>query len=365
MESEIYINGRFLTQKITGVQRFAYELSRKLTSMFNKVTFIVPGEALQNSDYGIDGFNIEYTGKHSGHLWEQYDLPQLLRKKNNPLLLNFCSTAPLNYTNQLVTIHDLAFRHGKWHSFTFRAFYNFLIPKIAKKSRHVITVSEYSKDDIIRSYNLNNDKVSVVPGAVFDESGMIPGAGIEMYREHLKSQKYILSVGSIDPRKNIKRIIYAFLEAETADLKLFLIGAYNKNFRKDRELENLISTNKERVFFLGYKSDEELKALYENAQLFVYPSLFEGFGLPPIEAMASGCPTLVSNCTSLPEVCGDAALYCNPHSVSDIKNQINTALFDDSVRGSLQTKGPVQAQKFSYLKSAEKLSQILENMPPL
>jgi glycosyltransferase involved in cell wall biosynthesis len=360
-DRKIYINGRFLTQKITGVQRYAYEISKKIIEYRNDIVFITPASSSFNPVYTTSKWNIEKAGRYNGHLWEQVELPRFLKKKHNPLLINFCSTAPLFYSNQIVTIHDLAFRHGKWHSSAFRAFYNFLLPKLSKKANHIVTVSEFSKRDITSSYNINSNKITVIYGAVFEQENFREAASDE-FKKTVLSQKYILSVGSIDPRKNIKRTIEAYLSLEnTKDTQLFLIGSFNRSFRADGSLNKLIEQNKDKVKLLGYRSDGELEFLYKNAAFFIYPSLFEGFGLPPLEAMSNGCPVLVSNITSLPEICGNAAVYCDPYDAEDIKNKMNYLLsLNDNENNSMKIRSFQQASMFSYTKSAEKLSEIID-----
>lgn len=361
--NEVYINGRFLTQNITGVQRFAYEIAQKLIEYRKDLIFIIPAGSTINPSYNIRNWNIVNMGRLKDHAWEQIELPKFLKKRGSPLLVNFCSTAPLRYKNQVVTIHDLAFKHGNWHSFFFRAFYNFLLPRIAKVSKHVITVSEFSKNDIISSYKIDHNKISVVYGAVFKEdSANKPSEDfIAKLESQLDEKDFILSVGSIDPRKNIKNTIKAFLEIKDQHkLKLMFIGGYNRSFNKDHELDILIESNKSEVKFFGYVTDDELRILYSKAKFFIYPSLFEGFGLPPLEAMYYGRPVIVSNVTSLPEVCGDAALYCDPKSIKSIKSQMEILIADPNLANDMIIKGHAQVKKFSFQKSAIKMSEIID-----
>ena len=280
-------------------------------------------------------------------------MPLFLKKQHNPLLLGLCSTGPLFYKNQIVTIHDLAFLNSNWHSFAFRTGYKTLLPILANKSKHVITVSEFSKTEIIRHFNIPDEKITVIYNAPFKN-----GNTITLSKNILPDKPYILSVGSIDPRKNLKRLVKAYLKLNNPDISLLLIGATNKNFSNDKELFELLNSNKN-IVFLGYKTDAELQYYYENALFFVYPALYEGFGLPPIEAMSFGCPALVSNRASLPEVCGNAALYCDPESVDDMHEKINYLILNTTIRKSMISAGKLQAAKFSWQQSAEKLNSLI------
>ena len=333
------LNSRFLTQNLTGVQRYGYELFKQLNNVTD-TRYLIPDQDI-NKRYDISKeIKLNKIGQRKGHLWEQLDLPAYLKKNDNPLLLNLCNTAPLFYKNKIVTIHDISFKKGNWHSKSFKAFYNVMIPRILKNSVHVITVSEFSKRDIMEAFGIAENKISVIYNAPFllsDENPVPP---------FIKLKKpYILSVGSMDGRKNLKRAVKAFLASKNDDLTMYLIGEYNSNFKHDPELDQLIKDNQNKVSFLGYVTDQQLTYMYKNALCFVYPSLYEGFGLPPVEAMANNCPVIVSNTSSLPEVCGNAALYCDPLDISDIAKKINAMTADAGLRESYIGKRPDKCGK--------------------
>lgn len=355
----VYINGRFLNQKRTGVQRFAFELITRLCSMHGDIKVIAP---FRYRELRLDLVNIpmEFTGKHEGHLWEQTDLPKYLKHIGSPPLLNLCNTGPLFYTNQIVTIHDIAFLRGNWHSLLFRTVYRFYIPRLIASARHLITVSEFSKSEIAQTYNLSSKDISVIynaPLILNNSDGLNDGASLRD-----ETVPYVLAVGSLDPRKNLKTLIRAFLRIKKeTGLKLYLVGGYNPNFAKDNELQHLLDKNKDAILFLGYVSDDELVSLYKRAVCFVFPSIYEGFGLPPLEAMANGCPTIVSNVASLPEVCGDASLYIDPKSDHGISIAITEIYKNEKLRFSLINKGHLQATKFSWDRSATLLSDLLSS----
>lgn len=349
------LNSRFLTQNLTGVQRYGYELFKQINFDCNDVEYLIPNDDI-NKSYEIgENINIKKIGKFKSHAWEQLDLPKYLKKSGSPLLLNLCNTAPLFYENQIVTIHDIAFLKGNWHSRNFKLYYKFLIPKIIKNSRHIITVSEFSKQEIVSSYGVDSGKISVIYNAPFTIKNDSEIAILDL------KTPYILSVGSIDPRKNLKRLVKAFVRLNEPDLKLYLTGAYNSNFKNDAELDNLIIANTNQIIFLGYRTDTELIHLYKNALCFIYPSLYEGFGLPPIEAMSNNCPVITSNLSSLPEVCGDAPLYCNPFSVADILEQLKEMVQNRKTRESCILKGHENVKKFSWNLSGQALIRVINS----
>ena len=158
MIKKIYINARFLTQQKSGVQQFAIELSKELLKINPNINFIAPKNII-NTNLAKD-LNVKTYGNHIGQAWEQLELPIFLQKKGKPLLINLCNSAPLNYSNSIITLHDLAFiENPKWFSYSFRKWYNFLIPRIAKKTKHILTVSEFSKTEIQNKLNINHNIV--------------------------------------------------------------------------------------------------------------------------------------------------------------------------------------------------------------
>ena len=346
----LIINSRFLTQKITGSQRFAIEISKRLKKMNPNEIFLAPKNIIHKEL--ASNLQVKMIGKLTGHLWEQIELPIYLKKQGNPLLLNLVNTAPLFYRNQIVTIHDLAFlRYPKWFSKKFYYFYKFLIPKIVKSSRKIVTVSEFSKKEIISILNVPEEKVEVVYNAVSEKF---------KYNSSIEKENYILAVSSLDPRKNFKNLILAFKNLNLKDYKLKIVGSENKVF-SNTEIKNLIKETPN-VEFTGYVSDDKLIKLYQQAKLFVYPSLYEGFGIPPLEAMACGTPVVVSNVASLPEVCGDAVYYVNPYDIHDIARGIETVLKDEELQKELIQKGLKRVKLFSWEKSAKKLIEIIEEV---
>jgi len=350
-QKEIYINARFLTQKIAGVQRFAIELSRRLKKLNPEIKFVCPPDIYHQTL--ADELEVIVVGKLNSHLWEQIELPIFLKTKGSPLLVNLCSTAPLFYKNQIVSIHDAIFcRHPEWFSKMFAKWYNFLLPKNAKNSKKIITVSNHAKQDLHDCLNIQLDKFEVVYNSV-DEKFK------DLTVTETNKQKYILSVSSLDPRKNFDNLIKAYLSLENTEYDLVIVGAESKSFPKHQLFETISNNNK--IKFTGYVNDDELIKYYKEASLFIYPSLYEGFGIPPLEAMACGTPVIASNNSSIPEVCDNAAVYVDATNYLDIAEKINLVLNDNNLQKSLIAKGYERLNSFSWEKSSEKLSTIIKS----
>lgn len=348
----IIINARFLTQEITGVQRFAIEISLQLKELIgNEILFVSPHNIKQR-DYAKK-LGAVTIGSHTGPFWEQIDLPIFLKKQNNPLLINLANMAPVFYKNKISTIHDVAFiEYPQTFKKSFLYTYRFLIPLIINTSRQILTVSEFSKQEICKVYKIDNEKISIVYNAVSNQFK-------NNENKELKSQLYFLAVSSLNYRKNFTAILKAFeLYSQThKDINLFVIGDIkNANF-KNININNYIRNP--RIKFLGRITDKELIDYYSNAIGFIYPSIYEGFGIPPLEAQACDCPILISNIPSLKEIFQDSALYCNPYDISDIARKMAFLSENSDI---YIHKGKLNTKRFSWNKSAKELIYIIQNI---
>ncbi len=316
----LYINGRFLTQPMTGVERYAYNLCKALAELHQPFTLICPQAPVQDC-YDVSNLQIVHYGRGNSHFWEQCILPFFFIGKKNYVVLSFTGLGSILIRHKIMTIHDLSFlENPKWFSRAYYWWYKVMTPLAVKTSRHIITVSEFSKREILRFYPLlKNQDISVVYNAT-DENLFRPLSEIEKPRE-----RFALAVSSLDPRKNFARLIEAFDDIH--DCELYIVGSNHRVFGTEHEDESVKSVQSV-VHYLGRVSDEELVRLYNQAVCFIFPSLYEGFGLPPIEAMSCGCPVLVSDIPVLHEVCGDAATYFNPYDPNDIRKVILQFLAD-------------------------------------
>lgn len=343
------VNGRFLTQKPTGVHRYAFEICNQLSEFGVDFYVAVPKEI--NPDYKIN-FKTVQCGTLSAHLWEQISLPKYLKQQGSPLLLSFSGCGPLNYSNQIITIHDVSHeRHPEWFSKNYCRFYGYMMPRIGKKAHAIITVSEFSKKEIIETLSLPSEKIHVIncsiPSYHTTENDRI--------RDN-SDEKYILSVSSMDPRKNFIRLVEAFNNIEDKSVKLYIIGMQFKAFNTP-DMEKL---NRENVILTGYLDDDSLRKMYKNALFSVYPSLYEGFGIPPLESMSYGCPVIVSDIPALREVNGKAAMYANPLDIADMSLKMDLLICNSELRNELREKGREQVVKYSWSKSTRQVLDLVK-----
>lgn len=350
LKNKVIINGRFLSQKTTGTQRTAQELSKILINDYDDYVVVSPKNIIHQDL--ANQLNVKIIDGFSGILWEQITLRNFLVKNDNPLLINFSFTAPFFYSKNIIFIHDLIFQFKNWVSKSFHLYYSFLIPKLAKKAVHICTVSEFSKNEIIKKLQIEKNKIDVVYNAISSSFSK------KKYKNIYGN--YILGVSTINERKNFDGLIEGFLKSRNSDYKLVLVGSKDKRIYSNIDFEKYKNTKN--IFFTGYINDKDLIGIYSNAKLFVFPSFYEGFGLPPLEAMSCGCLTAVSNVTSIPEICGDSSIYFNPYDSDDIAMAINKGLTDENLKADLIKKGYKNSKKFNWSSSASKLNQIINKL---
>jgi len=283
------------------------------------------------------------------------ELPTITRSLKLDLLhtqyfIPFIRSCPI-----VVTIHDICFEHYK-DIFTKGEYVRqkLLVPYAARKSRAVFTVSEFSKKDIAKKYKISPDRILVTHNAVGESFRRLNET--ELREAELRKQfgigkdPYILTVGNLQPRKNLPRLIEAFkkLRSDGVEYKLVIVGKKAWMY-----YEILTSASDENIILTDYVSETDLVGLYNAAELFVYPSFFEGFGLPPLEAMACGTPVAVSKATSLTEVVEGAGQYFDPFDVDSIKKAIEQVINDRSLQTRLINRGLEQVNKFSWKQSAQ------------
>ena len=297
------------------------------------------------------------------------EFPFLLMK-NKVDLLHVQYTAPLIVNCPLVTtIHDISYEHYP-ELFTKKEalFLSYGIQNTAKRAAKIITVSEYSKHDLMETYKIPDDKIVVTYNSI-DESFKVIHDPVRIKqikdKYEIGDADYILAVGNLQPRKNIVRLLEAYkkLRLENINMKekLVIVGKkawmFSEIFKK---LEGFPYIKD--VILTGYVPQNELPILYNGARLFVYPSLFEGFGLPVLEAMACGVPVVTSNVSSLPEVSGDAALLIDPYQVEGIADGMYQLLNQPSLYEACRLKGIQRANQFSWRKTAEKTVEVYKSI---
>jgi glycosyltransferase involved in cell wall biosynthesis len=266
------------------------------------------------------------------------------------------ATYPLPLTikgaKKITTIHDLIPLRLPYTTLDDKNFFYRMIEKSIETSNLIITVSENTRQDLLDIYQCPPEKIynTYQPVPLEKDSEKFKQLPIYLRKYRLKERQYILFVGAIEPKKNLGRLLDAYAMADT-DLPLVIVGKKGWLWKQDfAKIDFLFKTGTKRVFILEYLPREDLTYLYRGAYCLVFPSLYEGFGLPPLEAMGYGCPVITSNVSSLPEVCGDAALYIDPYNVEDIADKLNLIIGDPILRDSLSTKGIQQAKLFEMEK---------------
>lgn len=352
----LYVNGRFLSHKQTGVERYAYAMCHMLTALGADIHIICPKKAEIDASYDVSSFHIIRYGRGRSHVWEQLVLPFFFVGKRNYILLSFTGLGSIFVPSKVMTIHDVSFLvEPSWFSKAYYFYYKVMTPLAARTSKQIITVSKASKQEICRFYPfIQADRVSVIYSAANPQTFSKQEADVQT---DSSAAPYILSVSSIDPRKNFQRLLEAAQGQN--DITVKIVGGKNKVF----QAAGLSGKQASRVEFLGRVSDEELCELYNHATAFIFPSLYEGFGLPPIEAMSLGCPVLASDIPVIHEVCGDAAIYFNPTDTDDIRRALRKALFmPKEEREKMVNRGYENAKRFNWNKSAKRLLEVLEQL---
>ncbi|STR45486.1 glycosyltransferase family 4 protein [Iodobacter fluviatilis] len=360
----LYINGKFTSQKITGVQRFARSLVCALDAFLfsicdkNHVPKVILLCPIGASPPKLKYINVEYSGSLiSGHLWEQLVLPFASRRG---ILINFSGSAPIFKMGQICAIHDAAiYDHPTAYTKLFRLWYSVLFRILGKTSKLILTVSEFSKCRLQKFINVSEEDISVLYNGSGHITGVISDVNV-LQKFGINAKEYIFAVGSLNPTKNLSNLLTAFKEiSEKLNVTLVVAGGCNTSVFQS----NFDSSSPfERVKFIGYIPDEELKALYENALAFVFPSTYEGFGIPPLEAMECGCPVIASNLASIPEVCGDAAYYFDPLDIASITEAIEEIIANSKLREKLVIKGFERVAFFDWNHTAKKLFNDLKKI---
>jgi len=349
----IAINGRFLTQRASGVQRFAAETIKAIDALLDsdayrmlkgRIEILAPPKA---RDFPLKNIALRRAGFFSGYLWEQLEYPL---HAGGCLLLNLCMLGPLIARHQIVVVHDATVRALPDNfSWRFRAAYGFLIPRLCRRAELVVTVSEFSRREIGKWYGAEIDAMPVCYEGGDHITAVAPDLSV-LDRLDLKGRNFFLGVGVDSSNKNISKVIEAFRVAKFDDTMLVLTGA-----RDPRIFGHFGAVHSDGVRMIGYVSDQELRALYEHALALVFPSLYEGFGLPPLEAMTCGCPVVISEQPALVEVCGDAALRCAASDVTTIARHLRVLNDDEGLRRRMSAAGRERARRFTWAATARAL----------
>ncbi|HIE12725.1 MAG TPA: glycosyltransferase family 1 protein [Desulfotomaculum sp.] len=361
----LLINARFLTQQITGTQRYAREVTREIVKLLgpDNICLMAPEQASEEFA-GVPV--LRCGGPLKGHFWEQVVLPRMVDRRSADLLWCPGNCGPLLVRNQVVTIHGTeVFAVPDGFNPYFVRWYRFLLPGLAQRALRVLTVSQFSKNELVKYLKIAEERVCVIYNGVDRRFIPQPEQKVAAFkRKHNLPERYVLLLASRTPRKNFRRVLEAWTaihsKPEPNGAGLVVAGGLTRSLQGDAALAKLVTMP--RICDLGYVADEDLPALYGGATVFAFPSLYEGFGLPPLEAMACGTPVVVSNVASLPEVVGDAGVYVDPYDVEDIARGIYRVLADEGLRRRLREKGLARAKLFTWEKTARKTLEVFEEV---
>jgi len=344
------INGRFLGQAVTGVQRYASEVVRCIDEIIYRsgagdgleVELLCPPNA--DRELPLKAIRQRRVGHLTGHAWEQLALPVYVRGG----LLSLCNTGPVTVRKQIVCIHDLNTRsYPQSYSRAFRAVYGTLLPALGRSARAIATVSHHSASELERQRICTRDKIFVAPNG--HEHVLLWSDGEEVALPATVGRDTIVVMGSTTPHKNVGLIIGMAKKLEAAGLRIAVVGAIDSRVFSSAVLMDEAPN----VDWLGRLSDRELDALLRRAHCLAFPSFVEGFGLPLLEAMTVGCPVVSSNTASMPEICGDAALYASPNNPEEWFENFMRLRRETGLREQMIMRGWARVRRFRWQATAQ------------
>lgn len=355
--NRIGIDARLYGPLGKGLGRYTQEITDNIIRMDAQNEYVVFLCRENFGEFECDGKRVKkvFADARWYGLAEQVIMPYLIWNNKIDLMhfphFNVPLFCPARF---IVTIHDLILtRFPSARATTLAPLmykiknigYKLIISSAIKRARKIITVSEFTKNDIVNYFRADPEKIVVTYEGVSDfRDDAVADAGIE--------SPYLLYVGNAYPHKNLDGLIGVFdkVNKKHPDLKLVLVGKEDYFYKRIKESVG----NNSSVVFMGYVSDSRLKGLYKKAAAYVFPSLYEGFGLPPLEAMACGCPVASSDKASMPEILGDAALFFNPEDKNDFENKLDLILEDGNLRNELIRKGYDRIKKYNWIDCVKK-----------
>ena len=352
----VYLNGKFTAQHMTGTQRVAVCLVRELDCVLAqssnppRVVLLCPPNGQAPEFRHIE---VRHTGAANISLftWEQCWLPMMVRGRP---LLNLGGTAPLFGRNRVCILHDAAvFDCPQAYTLPFRVWYRLLFRVLSRRAGSVYTVSDFSSTQLTRHLGVRPGRIEVLNNGSGHLKEVVPEPEA-LARLGLVPQRYWLAVGGASINKNMSLLRRAFERLDpSSDAKLVIVGGLNSHVFGEQPAVALSGDS--RVVVAGPVSDATLKSLYLSATALVFPSLYEGCGLPPLEAMQCGCPVLASTAASIPETCGDAAVYFDPTSVDSLVEAMQRLEGDAALRAELVRAGLARVELFDWRSSVEQV----------
>ncbi|AHL23102.1 glycosyltransferase family 4 protein [Thermococcus nautili] len=362
-----------LNRTSMGVGAYVYNLINEISKINRDILYLVNYEE-NNLFLGLDRIIIKnpfekFSKKLPYYLWHIYLNYYLITKKldldiihipENPTIIQ-----KLKSYKKVVTIHDvMPYLFPKFYHLALRYTYRFLLPRTLKTADAIIADSHNTKLDIIKYFKIPEEKIRVVHLGVDEDYKPLPENEVEKIKQKYNlNYPFILYVGGLAPNKNVSTLIKAYykLKKKKFEHKLLITGVKRYKYEDIFELIGKLNLQRD-IIFTGYVPREDLPSLYNAADLFVYPSLYEGFGLPPLEAMACGTPVITSNTSSLPEVVGNAGIMVNPYDVNGLTKAMYEVLTNKGLREELSKKGLRRAKLFSWRKTAEETLKVYEEV---
>ncbi len=367
----IGIDGRELERgKVTGIGRYLLNFLKYAVSARKEYKFILYGNQFTRLDCESPNLSLKIILERATITYDQILLPAYLKSDGVDIFLSPYIKSPIfSPCPYITTIHDLLFlvtpEYTGWRYKPYNEIFKIFGKTVSNRAAAVIADSESSKKDIIRIFGVPEKKIHVIPLGISEEYKPIHDRKLieDTKKEYGITGRYMFYVGNFKPHKNAGRLIESFADitAEFHDLKLVLGGKADKFVPHLKELSEKLGV-KDKVIFTDFIRDEDLPSLYSGAEMFICPSLYEGFGLPVLEAMACGTAVISSNAASLPEVAGDAGILVNPEDAKEIGSAIVKLLKDDKQREALKKKGLERAKGFTVERYSSKILSLIESM---
>jgi glycosyltransferase involved in cell wall biosynthesis len=371
-ELTIGMNGSMLDEMPTGVGVYSFNLINNLSNLavnnkWTRITVFTPTKLLLNRNLKIVKLSGLLQSSRHGKLaafcrfiWNTFYYPVQARKFD--LLISPTTHGSFLLKNQIITIHDLISLHYKNISPHQRFYFKYFLKFLIKRAKLIIAVSENTKKDIISFFQCPEEKIKVIYNG-YDDSIYHPATESKpQISDEYNVTNYLLAVGPTYPHKNFERLIDAYNNLSEANRKKhpLVIAGGKKKYLNELKKYAEKSGKPDAIRFLNYVPIRFMPSLYREAFALVFPSLYEGFGIPLLEAMASGCPVITSNRASMPEVCGDAAKYFNPVDQFSITSAIQEIIMNDELRTGLIEKGFMRVKNFSWKKMAGEFQTEIE-----
>lgn len=347
------INGKIFTQKMTGLGRFSYEIIKSLIEKEIPFQIMTPNLPISTEYLDLQEYIVRDTVSLHPFLWEIFRLPSLLNKKIHNALWSPANIGPIHASvPHFLTLHDLAFLNSGWINNLSYVLYNFFIPKAMSNADKIVCVSDFIRQEIIEKYtHISPSKVLWIHSGCdhLKDDTILAEIGTDSL---LPNSSYFVMLGNIESRKNFDRIVDAWEISKSQlkfEVKLFIVGT-----KKRRENFNVdIASEDSSISITGRISDQEVVNLLKSARGLIFPSLYEGFGFPILEAMKCGCPVITSNIGAMKEIAGDAAICVDPYSTECISSAIKMLALDDDTYLRLKNDGIERSKLFTWEKSTK------------